>query len=464
MKKEYPILDIVELLGIPHKEICGDNFYCRCPLCGTKRFTLNVDIRRNIWRCNRCGKSGGSIGLYTLVTYNQPYDKSMRETVMPELERRLGLDSETPAIRKPRMLDTTIVRSQYPDISDYSLNILHQQLLNIPQLALNPTDRQSLLDRGLSEAQIEKNQYRSFRTDSVKNAVPASWPQKYEAEGWKSIQAQNPVLEKLTKWQLLTCLWVGQCLVDASLKPEGMAGAFKFRTPSGSYWGVRLMDGILIPIRNALGEIVALQVRSVRKKGGKYMLISSKNMPCGRIGKTRIHHPLANGEGNRKDSDTVLLTEGPLKADVYCHLAPDASHKVLALVGVNCTSQLKQELQEMHATTVFEAFDMDKLLNPSVLSAAKKIRQICTEEQYAFYNVFWDLETVQTLLAEAEALADKHGVELPEQFRVSPQLSLAYLTNEFSRRNLSVPQSLTEWKAQTKGIDDYAKTQSQLHR
>jgi hypothetical protein len=55
-------------------------------------------------------------------------------------------------------------------------------------------------------------------------------------------------------------------------------------------------------------------------------------------------------------------------------------------------------------------------------------------------------------------------VELPEQFRVSPQLSLAYLTNEFSRRNLSVPQSLTEWKAQTKGIDDYAKTQSQLHR
>ena len=51
------IEQVVDLLGIEVIRDTGTQLHCRCPFCADRKAHMNVKIRDNVFRCNRCGKS-----------------------------------------------------------------------------------------------------------------------------------------------------------------------------------------------------------------------------------------------------------------------------------------------------------------------------------------------------------------------------------------------------------------------
>ena len=49
------IEQVVDLLGIEVIRDTGTQLHCRCPFCADRKAHLNVKIRDNVFRCNRCG-------------------------------------------------------------------------------------------------------------------------------------------------------------------------------------------------------------------------------------------------------------------------------------------------------------------------------------------------------------------------------------------------------------------------
>ena len=63
---EYPfsILDIACLLRLTIRRELADSVYVDCPFCQKRKGKLNLNLVKNVWRCNRCGKSGHMFELY----------------------------------------------------------------------------------------------------------------------------------------------------------------------------------------------------------------------------------------------------------------------------------------------------------------------------------------------------------------------------------------------------------------
>lgn len=465
--RTIPIDLVVDWIGVKKKERREDgSYYCKCPFCKTKatKFTLNVDPSRNLWRCVKCGLGGGSTSLYTFYTRGKAYKPEMRAEIIPEMEKALGLESDPSDFGVYRHRDFVIdvyneyksLPSQYPEISDYKLNLFHQKILSSPLLKLGQKDKGKLLARGLTEEAIQRNGYRTYRQKNIESAIPKEWWTRYRDENWSDVQKKNPVLAKMSKERLLCCLYIGQCLTEDGMNPMGMPGAFKFRCASGIYWGFRLYDGIIIPIRNIYGEIVALQVRTENKER-KYMLISSRSMPCGRIGRSRIHHPLANAEGERVEATEVVVTEGPLKVDVYSCLAP-AKHypfKSLGVIGVQNTAMLIKELKMMKCSRIIEAYDMDKFLNFDVMNAILKMKKLCRESDIEVRSLLWDEPAIDRYLKKYQEIAQENGVALTsEQKSAGKAAMLGFYCREFAQRQITVSDQWRHWDNRTKGIDD----------
>ena len=63
---EYPfsILDIAHLLRLTIRRELADSVYVDCPFCQKRKGKLNLNLAKDVWRCNRCGKSGHMFELY----------------------------------------------------------------------------------------------------------------------------------------------------------------------------------------------------------------------------------------------------------------------------------------------------------------------------------------------------------------------------------------------------------------
>src|SRR5699024_11575836 len=74
---DYDITDVANLLRL-HKR--RGNYY-DCPFCGDTKGRLNINPAKNVFRCNRCDKSGGMLQLYAdlhNLTYREADRKSTR--------------------------------------------------------------------------------------------------------------------------------------------------------------------------------------------------------------------------------------------------------------------------------------------------------------------------------------------------------------------------------------------------
>jgi hypothetical protein len=128
------------------------------------------------------------------------------------------------------------------------------------------------------------------------------------------------------------------------------------------WWSLAGSVGLLIPVRDLDGYIVALKVRAdAPGDGSKYTTISSTKY-AGPSPGAPVHVPLYAGmRGN-----TIRLTEGELKADVTTVLS---GLLTLSIPGVAMWRKALPVLQDLQASQVLLAFDTDWRTNPHVAQA-----------------------------------------------------------------------------------------------
>lgn len=331
------ITDLIPLLRLPYPKTGQSSYYVRCPCCDDdpKKQHLNINLHKDVFRCPRCGVSGGIFDLYSL------YTGIPRNEAYKSISERLGI-AESPQSILPRGM---FVRNGEPD--EYPINdieIRHATYTALlDRLSLSKDHEANLRARGLSESDIKRLGYRT-----------------------------TPV--------------IGFRLLAKQLQSDGyyLSGVPGFYRDEKDTWCfAQEKRGILIPVRNRKGEIQGLQLRRDNVERRKFRWVSSAGMKDGCRAEGWIHI-------SGTDFSKVILTEGPMKADVINALT---GKTVLAVPGVNALSKLQETLRELRTLGLKEvktAFDMDFSLNPHVQDGYNALLNMLDGMGFRFSILLWD--------------------------------------------------------------------------
>lgn len=313
MYEDFPfnMVDLIYLLrlGIRHKGTIS--WDADCPFCHGEG-KMNLNLKKKVFRCNRCGEAGGMLDLYGKL-YGVDY-----ATACGEIKEALG-KGETGkeyAVQKVAVKQPPEILQAEP-ASIQERHKTYTRLLSM--LPLSGTHENNLLERGFSLERIVQNGYKS---------TPAF--------GYKKLA------ERLLK---------EGCVL------QGVAGFFQDKNGA---WTVNFSAknaGFLVPVRNTEGLIAGMQIRLDHPYDGrKYIWFSSAERPMGITSGSPVH--FVGEEGKH----TAYVTEGPLKADLSNFLSGGT---FVAVAGVNLYGNLPPVLHRLKETgtrLVYEAYDMDKLL------------------------------------------------------------------------------------------------------
>ena len=341
---EIHITDIIPLIGIPDPPKGKPVYNIPCPCCDDDPYKkhLNINLNKDVFCCPRCHFSGGVFDLYSY------YSGVDRQHARKVLMRELGLkDSGATYEGSNRKQERrTITRPILQDIELplTDIDARHETYAALlGKLSLASDHKENLLSRGLSEEVIRTNGYKT-----------------------------TPV--------------VGFSALAKQLHEEGyyLGGVPGFyHTKDGRWTFAQEHRGILIPVRDPDGKIQGLQVRLDNVKKSKFRWISTigKRDGCKAEGWTHVIG---------KPTQTVLLTEGPLKADVIHYLT---GLTVVAVPGVNSLKHLKGTLEQLRnkgTTKVMTCFDMDYLKNPHVRDGYYNLANVLSEVGIEYGTYLWD--------------------------------------------------------------------------
>lgn len=210
-------------------------------------------------------------------------------------------------------------------------------------LPLHESDRQALLLRGLSAAEVEALGYRSWTT---------------------SIDRRTAILQQ----------------VSSALGDEMYAVPGIYRTDGGAELGLPIA-GLAVAVRDAQGRIVGIRVRVVREKRSKngkplkdskgrraiqkdYLWLSGrKGAPGDAKAKAQVHVPI---HSSTVDLSTLGITEGEIKADIA---TLRTGHVYISVPGVGNWSLALDVARALGSKRVLLAFDADSDRNPDVAGA-----------------------------------------------------------------------------------------------
>ena len=328
--------DVISLLGLPGPKDGRTSYNIQCPCCddNPRKKHLNINLEKDVFRCPRCGFSGGMFDLY--ASYSGVDRRKARETLLA----RLNID-DSGASSSQRRRQRKIMTEECPitdiDIRDETYRAL------LGKLSLASDHKLGLLARGFTEEEIIRRGYKSMPVAG--NAALA-----------RRLLAEGKYL-------------------------SGVPGFY--HTEEGRWSFVHEKRGILIPARDPDGKIQGLQLRMDNESKRKFRWISSIGKQDGTKAECWTH--LAG-----QPQHTVILTEGPMKADVIHHLTGDT---VLAVPGVNSLTHLEETLVYLkeHGTShIMTAFDMDYLTNPNVDSGYARLREILSRVGMQYGTYLWD--------------------------------------------------------------------------
>jgi hypothetical protein len=193
-------------------------------------------------------------------------------------------------------------------------------------LPLSPSHRQALRQRGLADAEILRRGYRTF-----------------------------PLMGRAALAQRLVERWGADICAQ-------VPGFYMAERDGRRWWSLGGAAGLLLPVRNVDGHIVALKVRADELGGGpKYSTVSSAKHGGPSPG-APMHVALSSGLAG----ETIQLTEGELKADVATALSGVLT---IAVPGVSMWCKALPVLQSLRPQRVLLAFDADWRTNPHVAHA-----------------------------------------------------------------------------------------------
>lgn len=214
-------------------------------------------------------------------------------------------------------------------------------------LTLSDAHRESLRKRGLSDEEIDKRKYRTLPLQG-RAGLARQMADSYGA--------------------------------DLLLKVPG----FYVHEEGGKRWlTLAGAPGLLIPVRDLSGQIVAIKIRADDPgEGPKYTWLSSSKHGGPSPG-NRVHVPAFGGERT-----SIRITEGELKADIATALSRILT---LSIPGVSSWRQVLPVLKECGAKTVRLAFDADAKTNPNVARAFGLTAKALEQEGYEIEVETWDI-------------------------------------------------------------------------
>jgi len=344
MELRYKMTDILPLLPIPQPPMGKSSYHIPCPFCdspGSREKHLNINLKKNVYRCPKCGQMrGGVFDLYAFYM-NVPRDQvqSVLEGRGSPKPRDIVLGSRKNRIPPPPAIpQAELANAQTRDK-------VYRALLS--KLTLASDHRTNLLGRGLTDEAIAQYMYRT--TPSV--ALKA----------------------------------LAQSLIEDGLTLFGVPGFY--RDEADGRWSLALYRrGIFIPCITD-GKIQSLQIRLDKKmrKGGKFLTFSSTDLLDGARAENWCHMvgPLR---------ERILLIEGYMKADIVHYFTGET---VLAIPGVTSVQHLKsilEELSKLGLRHVMTCFDMDYLRNWHVEGAYINLVQMLGELDITFGTYLWHPE------------------------------------------------------------------------
>ena len=340
---EIHISDIIPLIGIPGPPNGKPVYNIICPCCddNPRKKHLNINLQKDVFCCPRCHFSGGVFDLYA------HYTGTDRKDVRKVLLERLGLrDSGEPYESSRKRPQHTIERPvlQETELPLTDLDDRHETYTALlSKLSLASDHLENLLSRGFTKEQIEQCGYKT-----------------------------TPV--------------VGFSAIAKQLQTEGyyLAGVPGFyHAKNGSWSLVQEKRGILVPARTPDGKIQGLQIRRDNVKKGKFRWVSSVGKQDGCKAECWTH--IAG-----TPVETVLLTEGPMKADIIHSIT---GLPVIAVPGVNSLSHLEEIIryvQSKGTRKIMTAFDMDYLKNPHVRDGYHNLAETLARLDIAYGTYLWD--------------------------------------------------------------------------
>lgn len=224
----FHMTDIISMLGLPFPTHGRSSYYVQCPCCddNARQRHLNINLKKEVFRCPKCGISGGMFDLYALYT-GIPRDK-----VRSELIKKAGSPDKT-AVRQQKILAAQPVVEECPITDVETRHATYSALL--ARLSLSPDHRRNLHNRGLTDDDIERFGYKT-----------------------------TPVM--------------GTTAIARQLQSEGcyLAGVpGVYRTEDNAWSFVNEKRGILIPVRDTNGYIQGLQIRRDDCNKRKFRWVSS---------------------------------------------------------------------------------------------------------------------------------------------------------------------------------------------
>lgn len=352
MHQDFPftIREVAELLGLHIRHKNTVSLDVDCPFCGDRKGKLNLNLKKNVFKCNRCGESGGMLALYGKI-YGLDNQTSCRE-----IKDALGRNEQAPAYEvkrreiKPAAEDEVITLEQAPDEVKHKT---YTMLLN--QLTLTETHKEGLLKRGFTEQQIEKNGYKS-----------------------------TPVFGF---WSLARRLQEMGCVL------EGVPGFYEEESGEWSIHFTAKSSGFLVPVRNIEGFIVGMQIRLDHPYDGrKYMWLSSVNYNKGTSSGSPTH--LAGEPGaNQYANLPAFLSEMKEYGTEFVYEAYDMDKLFKPVCRGDYNEKCRycpQYQRDWRSTTVL--CEKKQIKRQNIQRGCKKLAGICRELELPGKSLTWDTD------------------------------------------------------------------------
>lgn len=339
---EYPfsILDIACLLRLTIRRELADSVYVDCPFCQKRKGKLNLNLVKNVWRCNRCGKSGHMFELYAQLRGLQVSEAKLELIDLLAAGTPVeGIQASAPSVPAGPQSARRELVEQSPRAAPEEVDRTMRAMLDM--LSLTPAHRERLHSkRGLTDAQIEYLKLRSTPSYKLRHTIP----RRLMDRGYTVAGVPGFFVDKYGKWTANFTTWTAGILVPS-----------------------RRIDGLICGAQIRLDKPIKEDESDPDDEGTKYIWFSTASKHRG----TGSGSPV-NLIGDRY-ARTIYITEGALKAGIaHCLI----KRTFLSIQGANNLSGLEEVFRQLHETgtqLIVEALDTDKFSNPDVAKGAQKI-------------------------------------------------------------------------------------------
>lgn len=367
----------------------GDEYLALCPFHNDRKLgSFLINPNKGIFKCFSCGIGGDAIEFVSLYKKTSPLEAAaeiaFNKGLINIFEYEKYIYNSTDLQYEPRK-KKPVIRKYKRRNSNYILDEIGLKTDNkkldkaynifLDKLELSEEHKEHLINtRDISMDIIEKRKYKAYPTYEEIKSIFSKLYLEYED------------LDNIFK---------------------GVPGFYKKRVGDKWEWRMVYNEGIIIPIRNAKEQIIALQIRADRKKtnGIRYSWFSSghhvytDNTRFGVSSGT----PLDVVYPENRPNNILFITEGRFKSEI---IAKEINSTCISVQGIGNWNGIEREIYEaedylkqkykefLGFVKIYIAFDMDIYTNSQGYQQLKKMSD-CIQNEFLMKEICyieWDKE------------------------------------------------------------------------